>query len=634
MNPCSAIRSESYVPEIDGLRAIAVLGVLFFHLGMDQFTGGFVGVDVFFVISGFLITRIIIHQQISGFFTFRNFYLRRARRILPALLFLLFLNWLLSFLLFTPELFKESSESTIASIFFSSNILFYLQSGYFDTDAYLKPLLHTWSLGVEEQFYLFWPLLVYYLFQKASNTVLFIIFASCIVVSQYMATHNAELSFFIIVFRAHEFFIGAALCRIKQPNPDKVWLLELIALSGLLLMISAMMLFNESDTTFPGINALIPCLGAAMCIYASSAKFTSHILNNPPMVKIGLISYSLYLIHWPLIVYYQYVFNVTNLNHYEMLTLSLLSVILAVFMYRFVEQPFRIRQQSKTSNVKFINGMSILILLLIGLTTTVIVQNGWSWRFNNKLKAEIDSHQAQYDLRQTAIRAPLCHHNDEQQSWADFQNQFDQCNQILPNSVLVFGDSHAADLWLGLHKNLPDRNIIQITGAACRYTNKLERCAALFSFVQDLVLTHRNQIVSVVYTQRGKFLDSQAISQTATYLDGLKHNDNHVYWFGPQMEYRPGITTQLSREDNLYDFASNSDQWQKNELFELDQQIESALSETVVTFISKLSSFCPNRSCPILTPENAIIYVERHHLTISGTTYLNQILLKKLSDKL
>ena len=326
-----------YIPEVDGLRAIAVLSVLFFHLGIDSVSGGFVGVDIFFVISGFLISQIIVEQVERKNFRFSNFYVRRARRILPVLIFVLVLNLVLSYFFLAPELFKNSADSTIASVLFSSNILFYFQSGYFDTEAYLKPLLHTWSLGVEEQFYLIWPLILFYTYKRFPTFVFIFCFAGFVIISEMVAQSNSDLAFFIIFYRVHEFMFGAALVAMIQHRTVNNNILEIINLSGLSLIIFSVLTFNESELTFPGLNSLIPCLGAAMCIYASPALYTNRLLNNYLVIKVGLISFSLYLIHWPLIVYFKYIFNIEVLNFAEMIGLFGVSIVASLLMHKFIE---------------------------------------------------------------------------------------------------------------------------------------------------------------------------------------------------------------------------------------------------------------------------------------------------------
>lgn len=621
-------RHLPYLPEVDGLRAIAVLAVLLFHLGLEGFSGGFVGVDVFFVISGFLISKIIIKQVESQSFTLRSFYIRRARRILPALIFILVANFALAFLFFSPELFRLTSNSTAASIFFSSNILFYFQSSYFDTDAYLKPLLHTWSLGVEEQFYLFWPLVLYFLHKRLSKLFLVILFCTFLALSEFMAQNKLDLGFFIILFRVHEFMLGAALVGLIKTRATKNYSLEILNVTGLSLIIYSILTFNENSTAFPGLNSLIPCIGAVLCIYSTPAKYSGLMLNNTLMVKVGLISFSLYLIHWPIIVYYKYIFNVDTLSYIEMISISGSSIFLAALMYLYIEQPFRNDKLSVSSNKKFIVGCLILMTSMLAVSLHVSSNNGWAWRFNSDMKGVIEKHVPTYDLRQTAIRAPQCHHNNEQQKWSDYIKFFDQCNQITPNSTLVFGDSHAADSWLGLHLNLPNRNIIQVTGAACRFSNKLERCRQLFIFVQGLIQKNAKNISTVIYSQRGKYLDLDSIHKTSEFLSQLKNEYNSVYWLGPQMEYKPSISTQLSRESNFYDFLNNSHKWQKNELFQLDDLLNQQLAQRNIHYISKILSFCKHNVCPITTTENDIMYVERSHLTVKGTRYLTQSLLQ------
>jgi peptidoglycan/LPS O-acetylase OafA/YrhL len=324
----AAVKRLEYRADIDGLRAVAVLCVLFFHLDFAAFSGGFVGFDVFFVISAFLITRLIFNEvKINQSFNFAHFYSRSIRRLAPALIVTLSSSWIFAFLLFSPEHFKRFGGALLSAMLSISNFFFWSESDYFDTAVEFKPLLHTWSLGVEEQFYLLWPALLVFLLFKGPKIVaplfllvgitlsllLNVIFAdgnSGLVASLPKAigewfSDGAATIFFLTPFRIFELGIGALMVWLIQYKPRNSLVLEPLVIIGLSMIGYGVFAFDKT-TLFPSYNALLPCLGAALIIYAGSAKYTGRLLNNVIMVCIGLISYSLYLVHWPLFIFYQY----------------------------------------------------------------------------------------------------------------------------------------------------------------------------------------------------------------------------------------------------------------------------------------------------------------------------------------
>lgn len=336
------MKSTGYRPDIDGLRALAVFCVIFFHLDFSAFPGGFIGVDVFFVISGFLITRLIYADALQGRFSLREFYLRRVRRILPALYFTYAITLFFSLLLLTPVHFKEYAKELVSSLAFISNMHFWKQAGYFDTQSITKPLLHTWSLSVEEQFYLLWPLALCALLRRkglvAVQALLLCVAAASLVLNQVFAGHKMVL-FYLIPFRLYEFCIGAAMVWLVAKQPAKGWVHEPLLLLGLAMIAYAALSYSK-DMAFPGAHALVPCLGAALVIYSGHARRAGLLLRNRLCVGIGLISYSLYLIHWPAIVFYKY-YRFEDITLAESWLLVVFSLAAAAAMYRWVEQPFR-----------------------------------------------------------------------------------------------------------------------------------------------------------------------------------------------------------------------------------------------------------------------------------------------------
>jgi peptidoglycan/LPS O-acetylase OafA/YrhL len=334
-----------YRPEVDGLRSVAVLPVIFFHAGMPLFSGGFVGVDVFFVISGYLITLIISAGVQSGSFSIVDFYERRARRILPALFFVALVCIPFAVFILTPRDLDGFGKSLAAIVVFSSNVLFWREAGYFDTAAELKPMLHTWSLAVEEQFYIFFPLLLMLIWGRGRRCVGFVlglILALSFVFGWWGSINWPSGAFYLLPARGWELLVGAlvALFQDRLRSGISSSLQVSLALIGLGLIAVAVFSYS-SQTPVPGPFTAVPVLGAALIIlYARDANFVAKVLSWGPLVTIGLISYSAYLWHQPLFAFYKYK-RFVEPSHLEMALLTLLVFPLAYLTWRFVETPLR-----------------------------------------------------------------------------------------------------------------------------------------------------------------------------------------------------------------------------------------------------------------------------------------------------
>ena len=328
------------------MRAIAVLAVVFFHFDVPGFSGGFVGVDVFFVISGYLITLIIIGGLQSESLTFAGFYERRIRRIVPAFIAMLAAVSVVAFALYPPRELAEFGQSATAAAAFCSNIFFAFRTNYFSGADTMMPLLHTWSLGVEEQFYIAWPLLLFAFYRLGSRIAVFLLVVllagASLAFSQWGTTTNHAAQFFYLPqSRAWELMFGAVLALGIVPQVDPRWLRQALGLFGLLMIAYAVTQFTPT-TPFPGLWATIPCVGAMLVIHSGHERDTRtyKVLGLRPVVFLGLISYSLYLWHWPI---YAFAENLVGrpLGLAEALILVGLSVAIATISWRYVEQPFR-----------------------------------------------------------------------------------------------------------------------------------------------------------------------------------------------------------------------------------------------------------------------------------------------------
>lgn len=368
-----------YRREIDGLRAIAVLPVIFFHAGFELFSGGFVGVDIFFVISGYLITTIILAEKEKDTFSLITFYERRARRILPALFFVMLCCFPFAWIWLPSQDLKEFSQSLIAVVCFVSNIFFWHASDYFATVSELKPLLHTWSLAVEEQYYIFFPLFLMLVWKLRKRWIFgsfaVIAFAS-LALAQWGAYHDPTATFFLLPTRAWELAIGALIAfyfLYKKQHID--WIVsnrfvnEALGLLGIILICYSIIVFDKL-TPFPSIYALVPTIGTGLVIvFSTHRSMVGRILGTRVMVGIGLISYSAYLWHQPLFVFARHR-SLAELGNTVLLALSLITILLAFLSWRYVEVPFR--NKVAINRMKIFQFQSLVPLLFFSLEYQVI----------------------------------------------------------------------------------------------------------------------------------------------------------------------------------------------------------------------------------------------------------------------
>ena len=330
-----------YRPEIDGLRALAVFTVIMYHSGIHVFSGGFIGVDIFFVISGYLITSIIISDLEKKQFILKNFYERRMRRIFPALLLVMIVTIPFAWNYMLPDQLLSFSHSLIAASFFIANILFWQDRGYFATESEEIPLIHTWSLSVEEQFYIFFPLFLI-IFFRLGKVKLFIIISALIflglLIGEWGWRNKPHAFFYLAPFRAWELLFGSISALIISKYGIRKN--NLLCLLGLILVLTSFFIFDKK-TPFPSIYTMIPILGVFLIIiFADTNTIVAKILSNKILVHFGLLSYSAYLWHQPIFAFLKIKF-VTALSIFEVIIVFIITVILSHFSWKFVEKPFR-----------------------------------------------------------------------------------------------------------------------------------------------------------------------------------------------------------------------------------------------------------------------------------------------------
>lgn len=373
-----------YRAEIDGLRAISVLGVIFYHANLG-FPGGYIGVDVFFVISGFLISGIIMKEIDEKSFTLQSFWIRRIRRILPAVTFLVFTVFVLGILILDPISLESLGKSAVAQALMLANVFFMKSAGYFSEAAELKPLLHTWSLAVEEQFYIFFPLILILLArfkQRVLPATLFILFTLSFFLSVFALMKYPSATFYLLPTRAWELLAGSLLAILITKIRITGRFAELLSIVGIALILLPMFAYSV-DTTFPGIAALPPVLGAVLFILSNSWNnntVVGRLLSTKLIVFIGMISYSLYLWHWPLLSFAHHVFIELTMIHIFFILFFIF--IFATLSWKYIETPFRNKNRLKTKTSVFVFG-GILSVSIMMIGFTLFKLDGISSRFSS-----------------------------------------------------------------------------------------------------------------------------------------------------------------------------------------------------------------------------------------------------------
>jgi peptidoglycan/LPS O-acetylase OafA/YrhL len=431
-----ATRAEGskYRPEVDGLRALAILPVLLFHANLG-FPGGFVGVDVFFVISGFLITSLILKEIAEKRFSLVEFWERRIRRIFPAMVAVVLAVIVTGYFLYLPTDFVSIGKTVIAQAVMMANFFFALHTGYFEDASDTKPLLHTWSLAVEEQFYIFFPLLLMYLAASKKLSIRGAIISLGVVslfLSIYGTYSKPDATFYMLPTRAWELLAGAFLAATPTRLPRSRLLNEIGAVVGLVLVLCSIFLYNR-ETRFPGIAAVPPCLGACLIIFFSHSKSTlvGRALSWKPIVFIGLISYSLYLWHWPILVFSKYI-DPSPQSWLLRITLLAASVVLASLSWKFIETPFRKKVVcSRRRQIFTVAGTILAIELCLG--ATIIATRGGPARLNTKAQAFADFKNNSAFLNEITLEQAVA-------------GKFVDLGTVVGDNkiqILVWGDSHA-----------------------------------------------------------------------------------------------------------------------------------------------------------------------------------------------
>jgi peptidoglycan/LPS O-acetylase OafA/YrhL len=627
--------ARKYRADIDGLRAIAVLSVVAFHIDIKKTPGGYVGVDVFFVISGYLISSIIFSEIAASRFSMIAFYERRIRRIFPALFGLLAICSMFAVLYLLPTELVNYAKSMFAATSFLSNFYFLRHSGYFDLPT-SQPLLHTWSLAIEEQFYIVFPLLlalIRKLFPRRLRVSVIVLFFMSLFASALVVSHSKETAFYMPYTRAWELLLGTILSLEILPPLQSFWLRNFASFLGIgMIMVSV--LFYTQDTLFPGLSALMPCVGSALIIWAgeSGSSLVGGVLSWRPLVFIGLISYSLYLWHWPVIILRRmgvligvgafashHFAGAISSHRFDMLIEIAISFALAILSWRFVERPFRYGPLRLSGRRLFALAGAVM-LILFAISSWTVFAGGFATRFPNHALQVLSNVHVGEELQ--SMRAGVC-----------FVNSGDRFEQYRPDvclrqdgskkNYLLLGDSHSAVLWSALSSSLPEDNIMQASVAGCQpalYPSGPSDCRKMMTYIFQVYLpSHPIQELLLVgeWTQK----DMQPLSAVIYWA---KQHHLPVTVFGPSPEYDSPLP-RLLVYSIVWKEPSLPSQHLVPTIGDLDVEMQNSSSNTWrVPYISLYKTLCPTQRCVEYadTSRKVPIMGDAHHFTQMGAFYV------------
>lgn len=607
----------TYRPDIDALRALAVISVIFFHIKADLLPGGFLGVDIFFVISGYLITKIILGHDGTTRSFFPEFYERRIRRLIPPAIPVVIFSFVAGIIWLSAGQLESLSKSIIAYSGFVSNWLFLSEVNYFDVPAHYKPLLHTWSLSVEEQFYLLFPVIILFLKKihaKWVSAFYALAFLASLALSYFfMFTGNNEAIFFNSFARFWEIALGGLLACGVLPNLKSKALQESLTAIGLLMIAASLFLVRET-MDFNGLGSLAPTLGTAMVIHAKSQGI-GKLISLPPVRGIGLISYAMYLWHWPLFVYIKFIFPSAGAIHY--LVAIILTIILATGSYFLIEKPIRTKTFLKSRTSAYALFLAIT-MLFIDVSIATLAGKGWPQRYSDAENYTKHRNAQLIDWREKTLRTKCwIGHRDE------LQIALKNCipNKKTKPQILLVGDSHAAHLLPGLKKNFPDKDFILLSVDSCylmkRRNNASPACTELIDWVDNTDLV---RFEAVLYSGRG--LQTDIPPEIMNQLNKIA-SETTLYFVGPVLFFEPNMPSiypkfkgKISDDeiDQKFQAALSEEQFEKDKIF---QQFFS--DNPNINYISMTDIICPNNECEFRDPNGWPILIDNSHLSVEAS---------------
>jgi peptidoglycan/LPS O-acetylase OafA/YrhL len=638
------IKHLKYRPEIDGLRAIAVVSVIMFHAGFKWIGGGFAGVDIFFVISGYLVTHMIIEARTRGTFNILGFYERRARRILPALFVVIFATVPFAWAWMAPGEYLRFSKSMVAAATFSSNIYFGLTTNYFDASTDEKPLVHTWSLGVEEQFYVVCPLILGLIWRYTwrRQAIIFIALAAAsLVYAEFALRHAPQSAFYSPFSRSWELLIGATVACLKMQGDMPRWVVRherALSTLGLLMVIAAM--FGLRDAKFPGIAALVPTVGTALILaFANGQTLVGRALSSKVLTAIGLMSYSAYLWHQPVFAFARLRYPEFALGHFAPWLLVGLSFLLAYPSWRYVETYFRNTRRVTRKPIVLLTSTGSAAVIVAGAVG--ITANGFPGRFDA----------ARQTLLETATFSPM---RDACHTWGkDYKRTSEACTYFKDNVTwAVLGDSHVVEPAYALAEALAirDQGLLHLSFSACapatHYDNQAPGCSEwqreavrrieqspkiknvliAFRYSMHLFGDHLPgypQIpdhplhINGLDTQKSRDLMWGDLVST---IDALRRAGKHVFVLGPIPEIPRPLQQEIAATPQMVaetDHVGITRQWYEQRNRYVLDHLKQLPWGNDLTFVDPTAVLCGPVNCKSVIGSKAM-YFDADHLSVSG----------------
>ncbi|MBX9721393.1 MAG: acyltransferase [Candidatus Obscuribacterales bacterium] len=618
--------------EIDGLRAIAVIPVILFHAGFQVFGGGFVGVDVFFVISGYLITSIIISEMHKGAFTLVGFYERRIRRILPALMLVVFTCIPITLFCLLPQDVTQFAQSLVSVSLFASNILFYLKSGYFDSGAELKPLLHTWSLAVEEQYYLLYPMFLLLIWQCGKRLIVRILLVLGLfsLVAAHWGSHAYPLAaFFLLPTRAWELLIGALVAfYLAEPDNSRLKVTAVtqsLSMCGMSFIVYAVFAFDK-HTPFPSLYGLIPTIGTALVLlFATKQTLVGKVLGSRILVGLGLISYSLYLWHHPLFAFARHR-SLEEPDKIVFVVLTAACLILAYISWRWIETPFRNKQRISRGYVLVLG--AVCSCTLIGLGLIGYFKNGFVEGFS---PPEMKMFYYPEKHTRKLYREGTCFLTLDQAVSAFGK----ECAESSTGyRTLIWGDSHAAALSVGLRQALP--SVTQYTAGGCPPIKDVviqwnQHCKEINDFVMKEIERIRPSQIFLHANWTGYKDHEVGIDLAKTIRDVQKVvPSTRMTIVGAVPQWEPSLPKIMLLKGLSVDKETYIEAGRLHELIAMDRKLELVAIQNGAKFASAIDLLCARDKCQAVIPSTegwALLTWDYGHLTEGGSRFLASKLL-------
>jgi peptidoglycan/LPS O-acetylase OafA/YrhL len=630
-----------YRREIDGLRALAVISVVLFHADLGPFSGGFVGVDIFFVISGYLITSIIIREEYKKNFSYADFYQRRILRIFPALFTVSFASFGFSYWFLRPDLFKDFSQSLASLSLFSSNILFWKETGYFAATAEEKPLLHTWSLSVEEQFYVIFPIFLIFLLRKNRNKAINFLFFIAIIsflASEFGSHSTPTANFFLLPSRTWELLSGSLIafyCQNNKPSANSC--LELIGTTIILLSI----LLFDKHTRFPSIYTILPVFGTILVLlFSNGSGVVGRLLSAQAVVAVGLISFSLYLWHQPIFAFLR-VLSLEPLTPSIKLGAIFLSFLFGYLSWRFIEKPFRRKKEGTSATIRVFAVAGTVSATMFAVGVWGHINQGAPNRFPEELQRQFaaaeDPGLKEYGCSPKILGdLKVC-------GFGDWERP--------ENTILLIGNSHARMFIPELHQELTKYNIrgihsrysftsddLAMSDDSPEYASDWKRDIRSLAEVSDTI------VVSMRWTQgitaQLNYFDDNGIQNSLEQQNAVyKMFEDRLSWLGqigkpvflimPVPESPVNVPKQMLLRARLpmlnVESASPKDFYLHKNLkaIELLTNIQKELAN--VTLIDPSKDLCPLEDCNLYVRGLPAYYDDNHLSSVGASKTVNRL---------